>query len=260
MLRVIEKCCNSVTQRVASQILRWDGGAVPLTRHRFVFLHRQAHLCVVSGNWLWAFSLDSRGIHGEKNDLGAVRDGSAVRNLGLHEIQASEVGHCTCIISAAATRGHKRCRQTGTLAFDDECYRNDGGGSGGNGQRRSSGNRSAKFNFDSGQAVQAGDILVELDTRQERAQLAALEAQRDLAKINYARMQQLVNEGVISQGRVRPRPLRSNRGDRSECRRDSGHDSAKDNPRAVFWRARYPQSQSRDSTLPEAIRSFSCKR
>lgn len=56
----------------------------------------------------------------------------------------------------------------------------------------------AKINFDSGKAVHQGDVLVELDTRQERAQLAALEAQRDLAKINYGRNEQLVKEGVIS--------------------------------------------------------------
>ena len=56
----------------------------------------------------------------------------------------------------------------------------------------------AKINFESGQAAKAGDILVELDTRQERAQLAAIEAQRDLAKVNYNRMEQLVKEGVIS--------------------------------------------------------------
>jgi membrane fusion protein, multidrug efflux system len=56
----------------------------------------------------------------------------------------------------------------------------------------------ARINFDSGQAVREGEILVELDTRQERAQLAALEAQRDLAKVNFARTQQLVNDGVIS--------------------------------------------------------------
>jgi membrane fusion protein (multidrug efflux system) len=55
-----------------------------------------------------------------------------------------------------------------------------------------------KINFDSGQAVRAGEVLVELDTKQERAQLASLEAQRDLARIQYGRMQQLVNEGVIS--------------------------------------------------------------
>ena len=55
-----------------------------------------------------------------------------------------------------------------------------------------------RINFDSGKAVQVGDILVELDTRQERAQLAALEAQRDLARINFNRTQQLVSEGVIS--------------------------------------------------------------
>lgn len=56
----------------------------------------------------------------------------------------------------------------------------------------------ARIDFDSGKTVQAGDVLVELDTRQERAQLASLEAQRDLAKTNFERMQKLVNAGVIS--------------------------------------------------------------
>jgi membrane fusion protein, multidrug efflux system len=56
----------------------------------------------------------------------------------------------------------------------------------------------ARINFDSGRAVHAGDVLVELDTRQERAQLAALQAQSDLAKLNYDRSQQLSKEGVIS--------------------------------------------------------------
>ena len=53
--------------------------------------------------------------------------------------------------------------------------------------------------FDSGKSVNAGEVLVERDTRQERAQLAAMEAQRDLARINFGRMQQLVKEGVIAQ-------------------------------------------------------------
>ncbi len=55
-----------------------------------------------------------------------------------------------------------------------------------------------KIHFESGQWVHEGDILVELDTRQERAQLANLEAQRDLAGINYGRAQELVKAGVIS--------------------------------------------------------------
>lgn len=55
-----------------------------------------------------------------------------------------------------------------------------------------------KIHFESGQWVHEGDILVDLDTRQERAQLANMEAQRDLAGINYGRSQQLVKEGVIS--------------------------------------------------------------
>ena len=55
-----------------------------------------------------------------------------------------------------------------------------------------------RINFDSGRAVRAGEVLVELNTRQERAQLTALEAQRDLAKLNFDRMQGLLNERVIS--------------------------------------------------------------
>ncbi|HVI07338.1 MAG TPA: efflux RND transporter periplasmic adaptor subunit [Candidatus Binatia bacterium] len=55
-----------------------------------------------------------------------------------------------------------------------------------------------KIHFESGQSVHEGDILVELDTRQERAQLANLEAQRDLARIQYDRANQLVSAGVIS--------------------------------------------------------------
>src|ERR1700677_4409652 len=55
-----------------------------------------------------------------------------------------------------------------------------------------------KIHFESGQSVHDGDILVELDTRQERAQLANIEAQRDLAQINYNRAQELVKAGVIS--------------------------------------------------------------
>lgn len=56
-----------------------------------------------------------------------------------------------------------------------------------------------RIHFESGQWVHEGDILVELDTRQERAQLANMEAQRDLAAINFKRSQQLVKEGVIAQ-------------------------------------------------------------
>lgn len=55
-----------------------------------------------------------------------------------------------------------------------------------------------KINFDSGKWVKEGDVLVELDTRQERAQLAAAEAERDLARISYNRTDGLAKSGVIS--------------------------------------------------------------
>ncbi len=41
-------------------------------------------------------------------------------------------------------------------------------------------------------------MLAQLDTRQEHAQLAAVEAARDLARLNFERMRGLVDEGAIS--------------------------------------------------------------
>jgi membrane fusion protein (multidrug efflux system) len=52
--------------------------------------------------------------------------------------------------------------------------------------------------FDSGKSVHAGDVLALLDTRQEQAQLAAGEAQRELARLNFERMQGLLSERVVS--------------------------------------------------------------
>src|SRR5215207_1125467 len=56
----------------------------------------------------------------------------------------------------------------------------------------------SRIAFESGRAVREGDVLVELDTRQEQAQLAAAEAQRELARLNFERMQALVVDGAIS--------------------------------------------------------------
>jgi membrane fusion protein (multidrug efflux system) len=53
--------------------------------------------------------------------------------------------------------------------------------------------------FESGREVRQGDVLAQLDTRQERAQLAAVQAQQELARLNFERMQGLLKERVISQ-------------------------------------------------------------
>src|SRR6266487_7212800 len=53
--------------------------------------------------------------------------------------------------------------------------------------------------FDSGKTVRAGEVLVQLDARQEQAQLAAAEAQRDLARLNLDRMTDLHRQGITSQ-------------------------------------------------------------
>lgn len=55
------------------------------------------------------------------------------------------------------------------------------------------------ISFDSGRTVREGEVLVQLDTRQERAQLAAAEAQRDLSRLNMDRMRGLRQEGIIAQ-------------------------------------------------------------
>src|SRR5262245_25952694 len=52
--------------------------------------------------------------------------------------------------------------------------------------------------FDSGGSVREGELLAQLDTRQEQAQLAAAEAERELARLNFERLQGLVDEGATS--------------------------------------------------------------
>jgi membrane fusion protein (multidrug efflux system) len=56
-----------------------------------------------------------------------------------------------------------------------------------------------KIAFDSGKTVRAGQVLVELATRQEKAQLAAAEAQRELTNLSLTRVHGLREKGVTSQ-------------------------------------------------------------
>jgi membrane fusion protein (multidrug efflux system) len=53
--------------------------------------------------------------------------------------------------------------------------------------------------FESGRMVHAGEVLVRLDVSQERAQLAAAEAQRDLSRLDFDRARQLLQKGVVAQ-------------------------------------------------------------
>jgi len=56
-----------------------------------------------------------------------------------------------------------------------------------------------RIKFESGNSVREGEILAVLDARQEHAQLAAAEAQHELARLNFERLRGLLNERVISQ-------------------------------------------------------------
>jgi membrane fusion protein (multidrug efflux system) len=55
-----------------------------------------------------------------------------------------------------------------------------------------------RIEFESGKTVRGGEILVHLDTRQEQAQLAAAEAQRELARQNFERMKGLLADRAVS--------------------------------------------------------------
>jgi membrane fusion protein (multidrug efflux system) len=57
----------------------------------------------------------------------------------------------------------------------------------------------SRIEFDSGKKVRAGDVLVRLDTRQEKAQLESAEAQRSLTSVNFERMKGLREKGITSQ-------------------------------------------------------------
>ncbi len=56
--------------------------------------------------------------------------------------------------------------------------------------------------FESGRPVKAGQVLVRLDASQERAQLAAAEAQRELGRLNRDRAKVLHEQGVIAQAEL----------------------------------------------------------
>jgi membrane fusion protein, multidrug efflux system len=58
------------------------------------------------------------------------------------------------------------------------------------------------ISFESGRQVGVGDVLVRLDTRQEEAQLAAADAQRELTRLNLERMRGLREEGIVPEAEL----------------------------------------------------------
>jgi membrane fusion protein (multidrug efflux system) len=56
--------------------------------------------------------------------------------------------------------------------------------------------------FESGAVVSKGDLLVRLDTSAEEAQLRALEAQEELARLNLARERSLRSQNMVSQSEL----------------------------------------------------------
>jgi membrane fusion protein (multidrug efflux system) len=60
----------------------------------------------------------------------------------------------------------------------------------------------SRIRFESGDHVKQGDVLVELDTSVERAQLASLRAKRELAEISVKRSKALATSGAVAQSQV----------------------------------------------------------
>ena len=58
------------------------------------------------------------------------------------------------------------------------------------------------IHFDSGATVKQGDVLVELDSNVERAQLASAEARRELARLNAGRSRALVASDAIPKAQL----------------------------------------------------------
>ena len=98
--------------------------------------------------------------------------------------------------------------------------------------------------FDSGKAVRRGDVLVELDTRQERAQLAAAEAQSDLARTNFDRMEGLLKDNVISRAEF-DRATAEDKQTSCTRWRDPVRRSAQAHHRAVLRDSRHPAGERR---------------
>jgi len=60
----------------------------------------------------------------------------------------------------------------------------------------------AAIRFESGASVKQGQILVELDSKAERAQLASIEARKDLATTNVGRTRALVADNAIAKAQL----------------------------------------------------------
>jgi membrane fusion protein (multidrug efflux system) len=60
----------------------------------------------------------------------------------------------------------------------------------------------AKIHFESGATVKQGQILVELDSRAERAQLASIAARQELAATNLGRTRALAKDNAIAKAQV----------------------------------------------------------
>jgi membrane fusion protein, multidrug efflux system len=58
------------------------------------------------------------------------------------------------------------------------------------------------IHFDSGARVKAGQVLVELDSKAERAQLASIEARKELATVNVGRTRKLVADNAIAKAQL----------------------------------------------------------
>ena len=114
--------------------------------------------------------------------------------------------------------------------------------------------------FESGQAVRAGEVLAVLDTRQEQAQLAAVEAQRELARLNIRPHAGTAERAGHLARRVRPRHRRAQARPTHRSAKIQADDRAQDDPRAVLGHPRHPPGEPRPVSVRRRRRSCRCSR
>ncbi len=108
--------------------------------------------------------------------------------------------------------------------------------------------------------VDAGDVLVRLDTRQEQAQLAAAEAQRDLARLNLDRMRRPARaRGSCPRPSSTSRRRRGQAGRGARWTRSAPPSTARRSARRSPAASASARSTSA-STWPAATRSCRCRR
>ncbi len=100
----------------------------------------------------------------------------------------------------------------------------------------------ADLHFESGESVESGQLLVELDTSSEEAQLAAAQAEADLARINLDRAKKLRQSNTVAAAELDSAQAAFLAAE-AQVEKPGSNDYQKAHFRALQRPARYPPGQ-----------------